>query len=119
MNTGISFAAVTIILVILVLTTAIQTAYAWSLYVDLSKSAFGMKRANVELTGPIGYKDRKSVETGPNAAVTFNVPTNAVPVGYQFKVCTHSEGLIGTILPNCMFFTYNGGNPRIWMNVPG
>jgi hypothetical protein len=64
----------------LVATTTLQTAYAWSLYVDLSRSAFGMKRANVELTGPFGYKDRRSVETGPNAAITFSIPDNAVPV---------------------------------------
>jgi hypothetical protein len=39
-----------------------------------------MRRANVELTGPFGYKDRSSVETGPNAAMTFSIPDNAVPV---------------------------------------
>lgn len=104
---------------ILSATTTLQTVYAQSLTVDLIKSAFGVSRATAKITGPCGYKDGESVATGPNAQVTFNIPDNQIPSGQQFKICNHSEGIIGPILPNCMFFTYGGGNPSTWMNVPG
>lgn len=115
MNKQISFAAVTITLTILVAMTTLQTAYAWSLYVDLYRSAFGMRLATVEIIGPFGYSDTRTVRTDPNATTNFTIPESAVPYGYPFRVCTHSEG---TLLPNCDDFTHGVGNMRISMIVP-
>ena len=115
MNKQISFAAITITLAILVAMTTPQTAYAWSLYVDLYGSAFGTRLATVEIMGPFGYSDMRAVHTGTNATVNFTLADSAVPYGYPFRVCIHSEG---TLLPNCDDFTHGVGNMRISMIVP-
>lgn len=115
MDKQISFAVVTITMVTLVATTTLQNAYAWSLYVDVSRSPFGIRLATVEIMGPFGYSDTRTVSTGPNAVVNFSIPDSAVPYGYPFRVCTHSEG---TLLPTCDDFTHGVGNMRISMTVP-
>lgn len=115
MNKQFSFAAVTITLAILIVMTTLQTAYAWSLYVDLYWSAFGMRPATVEIIGPFGYSDIRMVLTGRNETANFTIPESAVPYGYPFRVCTHSEGIL---LPNCDDFTHGVGNVRISMIVP-
>jgi hypothetical protein len=55
------------------------------LEVDLRQSSFGVEQATVVLKGPFGYQDRESVRTGPDASVTFNVPSSAVPQGYDSR----------------------------------
>lgn len=115
MNRQILFATATITLAISVAITTLQTAYAWSLYVDLYGSALGLRLATVEIIGPFGYSDTRTVRTGPNATGNFTIPDSAVPYGYPFRVCTHSEG---TLLPNCDDFTHGVGNMRISIIVP-
>lgn len=116
MNKQFSFAAaVTITLVILVGITIPQTAYAWSLYLNLYGSAFGRSFTTVEVIGPFGYSETRTVHTGPNATTNFTIPDSAVPYGYPFRVCTHSEGIL---IPNCDDFTHGIGSMRISMIVP-
>lgn len=110
------FAVITITLVTLVATT-LQAVYACSVYVDLSQSAFGMRLVTVEITGPFGYSDRRTVSTGPNATVNFTIPDSEIPYGYQYRVCTHSEGSLGILLPNCDYFT-RGSEPWMWIGMP-
>jgi hypothetical protein len=71
----------------------------------------------VEITGPFGYSDRRTVSTGANATVNFTIPDNEIPYGYQYRVCTYSEGLLGTLIPNCDYFTL-GSESRMWIGMP-
>ncbi|MFY9566179.1 MAG: hypothetical protein WAQ29_07505 [Nitrososphaeraceae archaeon] len=82
MNNQTSFAVFTATLAILAAMTTLQTAYAWSLYVDLNRSAFDIRIATVEIIGPFGYSDMQTVNTGPNTTVNFTIPENAVPYGH-------------------------------------
>ena len=82
--------------------------YTWHLY----GSAFATRLATVEIMGPFGYSDMRATHTGPNATVNFTLADSAVPYGYPFRVCIHSEG---TLLPNCDDFTHGVGNMRISM----
>jgi hypothetical protein len=95
-----------------------SSSSSWSLDVDLRQSTFGVPQAEVILRGPFGYEDRQSVRTGPDASVSFDVPSDAVPEGYRYQVCV-SGGLVSSILPNCRYFNHGSGNEAIWMAVPG
>ena len=94
--------------------TTPQTAYAWSLYVDLWVGIW-YETCYREIMGPFGYSDMRAVHTGTNATVNFTLADSAVPYGYPFRVCIHSEG---TLLPNCDDFTHGVGNMRISIIVP-
>jgi hypothetical protein len=99
----------------------IQLAYAsssWRLGVDLEQTTFGTERAVVTIKGPFGYQDTRSVQTGPSVSVSFSVPDNAVPPGYNYQVCV-SGSLISAILPNCQYFVHGSGDESIQMTIPG
>jgi hypothetical protein len=95
-----------------------RSSSGWRLEVDLPQSSFGVEQATVVLKGPFGYQDRESVRTGPDASVTFNVPSSAVPQGYDYQVCV-SGGIVSSLLPNCRYFEHGSGSESIWMKVPG
>jgi hypothetical protein len=100
----------------LVLAPYINAVHAWTLFVDLTESAFGVSKATAVLKGPFGYTDRETTPTGPSASVIFNVPESAVPIGYQFEVCA-SGGIISTLISNCHKFTRTSDDMSVWLSV--
>ena len=109
---------IAIIATVMMLTIApmVNAVQAWTLFVDLSDSAFGVSEATAVLKGPFGYTDRESTPTGPSASVIFNVPEDAVPMGYQFEVCA-SGGIISTLISNCHKFTRSSEDMSVWLEV--
>jgi hypothetical protein len=101
---------------ILLLTTS--TVYAWQLDVDLRRSTFGSDRVCAALHGPYGYDRTQCTESGPDAGVSFNVPEDEVPLGYNYKVCAWG-GLASMILQNCQWFTHGSGDESVWLEVGG
>lgn len=57
-------------------------------------------------------------ESGPDAGVSFSVPEDEVPPGYNYKVCAWG-GLASMILQNCQWFTHGNGDESVWLEVGG
>jgi nucleotide-binding universal stress UspA family protein len=102
-------------MVTLVATTTLQNAYAWSLYVAL-ESTFGKKLAIVEIMGPFGYSDTRTVSTGPNATVNFSISDSAVPYGYPFRFCSYST-YISQLIPLLEIHTLVKDNIRKFSKI--
>jgi hypothetical protein len=92
--------------------------YAWQLDVDLRRSTFGSDRVCAAIHGPYGYDRTKCTESGPNAGVSFSVPEDEVPSGYDYKVCAWG-GIASLILQNCQWFTHGTGDESVWLDVGG
>ncbi len=90
----------------------------WTLTVNLNQTQFGTSSATVEVQGPFGYKDNQTTPTGPSPSVTFTIPGNAVPDGYNFRVCVGSN-TVSAIIPNCPVFTHTSGDETVIANIPG
>ena len=99
------------------LTQLTTIAYAWQLDVDLSRSTFGSDRVCAAVHGPYGYDKTYCTESGQNAGVSFNIPEDEVPDGYNYRVCAWG-GVISSFLQNCQTFTHDsGGDESVWIPV--
>lgn len=117
-NKRVFFSAVGATLVGLMVIAQTVTVYAWQLDVDLTRSTFGSERVCASVEGPYGYDKSRCTDSGPNAGVSFNVPENEVPVGYNYKVCAWG-GIVSFVLKNCKFFEHDRGDESVWMSVGG
>ena len=71
---------------------------------------FGKDRVFISLEGPYRWGTGRWVPNGQDVETTFDVPSNAVPVGTQFRVCAHSNGIINMFTEGCKHYTHENNN---------
>lgn len=93
-----------------------QQVYAWNLDFDLTDSTFGSDRVCAEIHGPYGYERYRCTDASPYASVSFNVPEDEVPEGYNYQVCVWG-GLLSFVLKNCQMFPHGSGDEWVQLSV--
>jgi hypothetical protein len=94
---------------------------AWRLTVKLTDPPFGIENVRIKFKGHFGYEDNKNINwqewvnaqgaESHSLSVPFDIPSNAVPIGYQYQVCAWRDVVDTLLSSNCHSFThtYNGG----------
>jgi hypothetical protein len=106
------------LLVVAIFTTQQQQVFAWNLSVDLTQSTFGSDEVCVSIKRAFGYYRESCTEASPYASVSFNIPEDAVPDGYNYRVCVWGGALSG-VFKNCQMYSHGSGDEGVQRDVGG
>jgi len=105
----------------------------WTLDVKLTNPPFGVKNVKVTIEGPFGYRTYKTIswqeqvnKQGAESGVIhvkFTIPSNVIPIGYQYKVfSTNLANIVDVLIPNWEWYKHKYEPVEIAtiaVNVPG
>jgi hypothetical protein len=89
----------------------------WNLTVNVNGVEFGKTDVTISIKGPFGYEDSSTVATGPSVQTSFSIPGNAVPAGYSYQLCGHSNGIVESLLAKCQYFRHGSGDESVTFNL--